>query len=210
VTAEDVDGLLHRLRDWAAGDRAAAAAAGRSRARSLAEQAAGDATLLGLAVDLAEEAAAVVVSTPSQRWSGRLAGVGADFLLLERSGAGPALLPVEGIAWLERAAASGWAPPGARDRRLDEAGRPAEDWASADSRLRPAGDRRPALALGLAGALEGLAAERAPVCVWSAARPLTGEVLSLGRDVLTLRLDRPATPSLAHIRLARVEAIELR
>lgn len=79
--------LSRQLADWAADERAASAAAERSRERSLRQQAAESATLAGLFTDMAErgESAAVVLAGTSGNRAGVVASVGADFVVLDQT-----------------------------------------------------------------------------------------------------------------------------
>ena len=77
--AQRGDELVAALDRWAAMQRAAAAAAGRARERSLRDQAATLATWTGVLVDLAEQGAPVTAVVANQRRSGRVIGVGRDF-----------------------------------------------------------------------------------------------------------------------------------
>jgi hypothetical protein len=178
---ESVDSLISELLAWASSGRAAQAASARAHERSLVEQAAADSTWHGLLVDLAEAAAPVAVTTEGRQWSGRLIGVGRDFVVLERASAGPVLVALEAACAVTPSAAAG----------------------------RPGGRREPALDLGLAGAIEGLAEQRSPVSVWWGAGSATGALSGLGRDYLIVSSDGgPRRPTF--IPLIAVEAVELR
>lgn len=177
---EPVDSLIADLLTWAASARAAEGASSRSQVRSLVDQAAADSTWAGLMVDLAEMAAPVILATTGHQWTGRLVGAGRDFVVLERTGAGPVLVSLGAVTRVSRSGAG-----------------------------RPGGDRSPALDLGLAGAIEALASERVPVTVWCGATPSKGQLTGLGRDYLALLPDG-GRPDPVFIPLVAVDALELR
>lgn len=179
----EAEDFLARLARWSAADRAARAVSERARTRSLVEQAAGAATWTGLLVDLAEVEARVACSlVGGGKVTGRLVGVGRDFAVVERPGAGPVLIRLDGVTAV--APASPVLPA-------------------------PGGDRRPALDLTFAAALDLLAGEGAPVVVRTATEAFTGRVTACGTDVLTMVLEGGAR-RVVHLPLRAVAAVELR
>lgn len=175
---------------WAASERASSAAAGRTRERFLRERAEATATWAGLLVDLAERRATVSVAAGSRRVTGRVAGVGLDFCVLEPTGAGAAVVPFAGMSSV----------------RSEGASSPVSTCAGSS----PAGDRRGALELSFAAALATLADERALVALGSGdGDTLAGELVSVGEDVVTLRGPEP-TRRLVYARLSSVRIVELR
>lgn len=161
----DVDRLLDDLARWAGERRAEEAAASRRGEAELRRQAAEDARLAGTALDLAERGEAVMVRTTTGRQHrGRIVAVADDFLVLEGAGGAPVLLPYAAVAMVRPG-------PGAD---APEAGSP---------RSAPVGAR-------LVHALAGLAADRPRVTVVVPGHEtLGGELRSVGRDVVTLRLE---------------------
>jgi hypothetical protein len=184
----DVDGLLAALGRWAADERGAEAGRQRSRERWLRQQATGSATFTGVLTDLAEAGTEVVVTTTARAWSGAVVGVGRDFCVVEdRRGAG--------ILVATAAVISVTAAPGGR--RL---GRPGE----------PSGERAAPLGLRLIDALGMLAGERNPVLLsLGIDHQVPGELIAVGSDVVTLRVERPPGTS-THIPLERIQACVIR
>lgn len=189
--------FLSALAGWAAGQRVAGAAAGRSRFRALTDAAAGSATLVGILVDLAERRAEVAVTcsgaapasspgpaTGETRATGTVIGVGRDFIVMEQNNGRPVIIRTASLT-------SVWptAPlPG-----------PAA----------PGGDRPAPLALSLEAVLSELAAEIAPVAVGTGSSRLDGELLAVGEDVMTLRCGGSAR-RVVHLPMAGVHWCELR
>ncbi|MDE3203534.1 MAG: hypothetical protein KGQ66_04865 [Acidobacteriota bacterium] len=179
------DDILAELARWSATERVGRAARERTRLRSLLEQSATEATLSGLLVDLAESGAEATLSVRGGgRYTGRLSGVGRDLVALDRAGRGPVLVPVDALGTVTPADAG------------------AATW-------QPSGRRHPPLELTLAGALDVLAAEAAPVTVHVGEERISGTVASCGEDLLTVRTGTdPHRP--VHVALAAVTGIELR
>jgi hypothetical protein len=178
------DDFLARLEAWSAADRVARSASERSRTRSLLDRSASDATWAGLLVDLAEAAAEVTVSMGGgRRLTGRLVGTARDFVVMERRRSGPVLI---------RSAAVRAVTPSA-----DAAG-PA----------RPAGRRTPPRDMSLAGALDALAGEQAPVTLRAGDDTFAGTVVACGEDVVTIRADGGRSP--VYVPLAGLDCVELR
>ena len=176
----DAGGLLDEIARWAASERVARAAAERSRARSLAAQSAATATWAGVLVDLAERAADVSAAVAGTRIQGRLVGVARDFCVIESPGGHPAVIRLDAITELS---ATGGSTPG--------------------------GSRPPASPLALVDVLEAAAGEASPVTLHTASGTVTGELLALGEDVVTLRDPGPSRRQV-HVPLAAVAACILR
>lgn len=186
ATEEPADPFLAQLADWAAHSRAAEEATARRTVRQLVDQAAAESTWAGLAVDLAEAETPVVVATAGATWSGRLVGAGRDFVVITRQAAGPVLVAAEAVLTLGRT-----------DRQAGQAG----------SAVRPGGQRRPPLGLDLAGALEALVAEAAPVTAWAGTHRARGRLTSVGRDYLVLIPE--GGPGEVYMTLAALDAVEI-
>ncbi len=210
--------FLEALSGWAAGQRVAGAASGRARLRALTEAAAGSATLAGILVDLAERQAevAVVCAGPapgdppargaagSGRLTGRLVGVGRDFVVVEQRDRPPVVVRTGALC-------SVWPLPG-----TGGGGDGAGGWFAGPGRgdvgsgiSLPGGDRTAPLALSLDSVLAELAAERAPVAVGTPAGRIEGELVAVGRDVVTLRAPGPAR-RLVHVPAGSLQWCELR
>lgn len=171
--------LVADLTRWLAEQRADAAAASRSRERWLRQAADEEARLAGVLLDLAERADTVVVQGVAARTHrGRVRAVGEDFLAL-RTGGADVLVPFDAVV------------------AVRPEGRPIEG-----------ADRAQALDLGLAEALAALAGDRRRVLVISRdGTGLAGELRSVGRDVLTLRLAQAA--STVYVPIASVAELSL-
>jgi hypothetical protein len=191
--APGVDDLLASFADWAAAERVARAAAERSRARSLGDQAARSATWTGILVDLAERAAEVTVTAGGSTISGRLVCVGRDFLLVDKQNNRPCLVSVTAVDTL--------APQPAGSSGPATSGRPLRPAA-------PGGSRGPAVDLSMLSALDSLAAERAPVSLRAGTTTLAGDLLAAGVDAVTVA----ASPHgrLVHVPAAALAWCELR
>ncbi|HUP87214.1 MAG TPA: hypothetical protein VM143_16285 [Acidimicrobiales bacterium] len=178
------DDFLASLDHLVADAVAESAARERSRTRVLRQIAEEEATFVGVALDLAEQGATVVVRTSSGRaHRGGVVAVGRDFLVVRDGGRPPAFLAIRAIASL----------------------RPQAGSASPDT----AGGRSAPLDIGLAALLPTMAAGRPRVQVCALGdEPLAGELRSSGVDVLTLRLDGEAGLR-AHIRLDAVAELLL-
>jgi hypothetical protein len=153
------------------------AAAGRIRERWLRQQAAEAATLAGIAVDLAEARSRVTVRTRAGRsHHGRLDAVGRDFVVIRSASERPTFLALAAVAWL----------------------RP-EPGAAGDG----AGDRAAPLDVSLADVLLRLSGDRPHLQVTVGDETVTGQLRSVGGDVLTLRIDGDP-PATAHIGLGSI------
>lgn len=182
-----VDALTAEFARWAARARVLDAAAERSRQRWLAQQAAESSTLVGLLLDMAERRGEVTLRSPSRAYHGRVAAVGSDFCVVEDVSQLAVILRLSALVGVQ----------------------PAEP---APATTGPG--RRSALSMGLAEALSLLAADRQPVRVATAStETVTGELLSLGLDVLTVGTGAGAASTRARQRrvawvpLAAVEAV---
>ena len=156
--------LAARLERWVADARSADAAAARGRERWLRLQADESATFVGVLIDLAERQTPVVIyGRAGRRHRGSIAAVASDFCALRTSGGRDVLLAYAGI---------GSVRPDSRS-----AG--------------PIGDRAVEAEIGLAEMLSVLAADRPRVLIVTAAddEGIAGELRSVGRDVVTVRLD---------------------
>jgi hypothetical protein len=156
--------LAARLERWVADARSTDAAAARVRERWLRLQADESATFGGVLMDLAERGTPVVIhGRAARRHRGSISAVALDFCALRTSGARDVLLSFTGI---------GSVRPDSR---------------SPD----PIGDRVVRAEIGLAEMLSVLAADRPRVLILTAAdaNGVAGELRSVGRDVVTVRLD---------------------
>jgi hypothetical protein len=157
------EALVAAFSVWAAERRAGDAAAARSRERWLRQQAAESATLAGALVDLAERGADAAILVGPRTVAGRLVGVGADSCMVAERGGGATIVALAHISAVRVAG-----------RRSG----PGE----------ATGDRAPAGEWRLFDALASFAAERAPVRVGlRSGEVVSGEVLAVGEDVVTLR-----------------------
>lgn len=157
------------------------AAHARARAAWLARQAEEEATFVGVLVDLAERERPVTIETASgRRHQGDLRLVGEDFCCVRTPRGVHVFVHYDAVASV----------------------RPAPHEAG------PAGDRPLAPIADLHGAMAALARTGARVAVVSSAAgaPLTGEVRSVGRDVVVLRLD---DGRVAYVRLGSVAEVSV-
>ena len=156
--------LAARLERWVADARSADAAAARARERWLRLQADESATFAGVLIDLAERGTPVVIhGRAGRRHRGTIAAVAADFCALRTSGGRDVLLAYAGIGSV----------------RPDSRG-PGS-----------IGDRVVHAQIGMAEMLSVLAADRPRVLIVTTADAagVAGELRSVGRDVVTVRLD---------------------
>jgi len=143
----------------------------------------GNRTLDGVLVDLAEEAAIVVVRVGALTCTGRIVGVAHDFCVIEPTSGRPSLVALAAISAVSPQQ-TGQSPP--------------------------AGDRQPHLSLSMAAALAALAEERTPVGLTLVHDlHVEGELAAVGEDVVTLRSEAPARRPV-YIRLASIVRCELR
>jgi hypothetical protein len=148
--------------------RVADAAGRRSRERWLREVAAQEATMAGVLLDLAERRTAVALDTGAGRsHRGVVVAVGVDFVALQLRSGAEVLVALRAIAAVRLLAG--------------------EDVAT--------GDRGDATGITLVEVLSTMAAERTRVLLVTRGEPVSGELRSAGRDVVTVRTDadQPAT-----------------
>jgi len=183
IVVADVEAFLADLARWAADSRVDEAALSRMRERGLRQQAAEEASFAGVALDLAERGAGVVVrTTTGHRLQGSIVAVARDFCVVRPQGGGTTFLALAAVATLRP-------EPG---QRLGEA---------ASARLAP-------LDTTLAGVLSGLAGERPRVRIVmeGGGDAVTGELRAVGADVATVRVDgAPATT--AYVRLGALRQL---
>lgn len=174
--------LADRLAAWAADARSDLAAATRAREGFLRRAAGEEATFAGVLLDLAERGGPVLVVTAGgRRHRGVVRAVGADFCALRTPDGRDVLLAHRGIASVQ--------PEG---------------------RGPATGDRAVALTFGILEALAVLAEERPRVLVVTVGGGggdgLAGELQTVGRDVLAVRLDGAAR-RLAYVAVANVAEV---
>ena len=160
------DELLARLGRWRGEQEAAEAARSRTRERWLRQQAAEAARLSSVALDLAERGAVVTLTTTTgSTHAATVVGVAREFVVLRSSGGRLTFVRWSCVAAIRL-------PAGERAGEADA-------------------DRDAPLDVRLAHALAGLVADRPRVRVLTVgcADAWTGELRSVGRDVITLRLD---------------------
>jgi hypothetical protein len=175
--------LAARLERWVADARTADAAAARARERWLRLQADESATFAGVLVDLAEQATPVLIQgRAGRRHRGAIAAVATDFCALRTSAERDVLLAFTGIASV----------------RPDSRG------------PGPIGDRVVRAEIGMAEMLSVLAADRPRVLIVTNAdtEGLAGELRSVGRDVVTVRLDGDTRAS-AYVAIASIAEVSL-
>jgi hypothetical protein len=173
-------GAAGRFEGWLAAARAGEAAAARSREGFLRRTGPEDATFAGILVDLAERGGPVVVeAVGDRRHRGTLQAVGADFAALRTPDGRHVLLAERGIASIT---AEGRAPEAVGDRDVQ-------------------------VVAGLAEALAALAEDRPRVLVVTVpGTGLAGDLVAVGRDVVTLRLDG-ADRRTAYVALAAIAEV---
>lgn len=187
--SDELAGLLTDLSRWTAEARAEEAARSRAKESWLHRQAAEEATWAALVLDLAEQAAPVVVqSIHGRSHQGRLAAVGADFLLLAATDPSAAnratFLPTQAIALLRPGLGVRWAPS-AGDRQAGGQG------------------------VRLADVLAGVAADRPRVIIGTgAAGTITGELVWAGVDLAGVRLDSEP-PAVVAVRISALSELTL-
>jgi len=175
--------LTARLERWVADGRSADAAAARARQRWLQVQADESATFVGVLLDLAEQGSPVVIhGRGGRRHRGSIAAVAADFCAVRTSGDRDVLLSFAGIGSI-RPDARGAGPTGDRAVRAD---------------------------LGLAEMLSVLAVDRPRVLIITTAdaEGIAGELRTVGRDLVTIRLDGSSRAS-AYVAIAAIAEVSL-
>ncbi len=156
-----VDDPLAGLARWVAEGRVDAAATARARRRWLERQAAEEATLAGVLVDLGERGGPVAIRTVrAHTFRGIVAAVGADFVVVRQAQVGDIILPIKSVATVRGAP---------RDQST-------------------VGTRPLALVIVLAEALVELAADRPEVRVSVGDDEVCGQLRSAGHDVLAIAL----------------------
>jgi hypothetical protein len=173
--------LLAELESWVATSSADAAVDGRRRSRGLAAQAAEEATLAGLLLDLAERGALVVITTTGGRQHrGAVVLVGQELVVVDTEPAGVALVRLDAVAGVRTA-------PGS---------------------VPVVGDRPPHLRVGWVEALAVLAVERPRVrAALAGGASWVGELRAVGVDVATIRLDGDA--ALTYLAVHAIEDVVL-
>jgi hypothetical protein len=176
-------GLLGRLGNWAAEVRADEVVASRAREGFLRRTSAEEATFAGVLLDLAEQRGPVLLTLAGgRRHRGVVKAVGQDFVGVVTAQGVQVLAALRGVVSVR---------PEARHQRVT-------------------GDRPAELAVGLAEALAVAAEERPRVLVVAAGDPdgLAGELRSVGRDVVVLRLDGADRPT-AYVPVANLVEVSL-
>ena len=172
-----VERLLADLADWAGDERLRAATISRSRQRWLRQQTEETATLVGTAVDLAEQQASVAVRTTGGRvHHGAIVAVGRDFIAVRPAPTLVTLLALDQIASLRT-------PVATREAT---------------------GDRPPARPVTLGQTLAALAPTRPAVRIVAGGETLSGALRSVGEDVVTVRVDAQP-PVHVYVALGSVE-----
>jgi hypothetical protein len=162
---EGVEHMLAELARWAGQARAADTARDRSRERWLRQQAAEEATFTGVALDLAERRCAVAIGTANGRTlRGALSAVARDFWVVDG----------DGVATFVAAA-------------YVVSVRPLPGTGGGDA----TGDRADVLDMRLVDALTAIVGDRPRVrlAVMGDNEVMTGELRTVGADVLTVRPD---------------------
>jgi hypothetical protein len=183
IGPSDGVGFASRLHRWLAEAKVDDSAAGRAKEHWLHAAAEADATFDGILLDLAERGAPVSVSLAGgRRHHGVVAALGGDFMALRLHAGGEVLVSVSAVAAVRTAP------------RTDAA----------------LGERAITTGLRLVDVLTELAAERTRVLLVArgGADPTTGELRSVGHDVVTVRTDGDP-PALAYLRLATVAEVVL-
>ena len=178
---EGLDRLLGELTAWSSEQRADEAATARAVGRSLRQQAAESATLAGTLVDLVEAGASVLVHVRGGRSvRGTAAGVGRDFLAVRAELGSVTLVPFTAVTAVRPLGA----PP-----------RPAS------------GDRRPHRRT-FVQLLTMAAEERPHVRVATGDDAVTGELLAVGEDVLSIRVEGEP-PTVVYVPAGSVSEVSL-
>jgi hypothetical protein len=175
--------LAARLDAWLADARTERSADARARERWLSSAAEADATFAGVLLDLAERGVGIAVATVGgRRRQGVVQVLGADFLALRAASGGEVLLSLGAIASVRTAPTVGLA----------------------------AGERVVTTDLRLGDVLGELAAERVRVrlVLLDGSEAVSGELRSVGQDVVTVRTDGD-TPATAYVRTGAVAEVAL-
>jgi hypothetical protein len=159
ISAADPLAALHA---WIAEGQVDEAARARARQRWLERQAAEEATLAGVLVDLAERGRPVLVTTRGgHRLSGPVRAVGADFGVVRETRLGDVVFPIDRIGSIRAAPGDGL----------------------------PAGTTPVTFGLTFGAGVTELAADRPHVVVSAAGETHRGTLASAGADVITVLLD---------------------
>jgi hypothetical protein len=162
-------------------DRVREAAAARWRTRWLVQQAEEEGTLVGVLADLAEHAQTVVcVTTAGRRHVGQLHALGADFVALRGALGNTLFVALAALGHVRTQPGAGVV----------------------------SGDRPVRLERRLAEVLAELSADRPDVVVGTGVAEVRGELRTVGRDVVMLRLDgRPSAA--AYVPLAATQEVRV-
>ncbi|MCQ3807460.1 MAG: hypothetical protein OXB92_08465 [Acidimicrobiaceae bacterium] len=175
IAQRDSDVLADWSR-WLADCRVDEAVAARARQRSLEQQACQESTITGVLLDLGERGRPVTVKTAGGRCChGRIAAVGADFVLVCDDNDDRLLIPTASIATISTSAAQ---------RRVTGA------------RLRPS--------VVLAEVIHDLAADQARIKVTVAGECVSGLLTTAGADVIAVAVDQPQEDHL-HVATAAID-----
>lgn len=164
------------LSSWLAACRVDEAAAGRARQRSLEHQAAQEATIAGVVIDLAEQDLPVTLKTnAAQVFKGKITAVGLNFVFVLDAERGEVLIPTKAITMISAAPTS-----------------------------RPAIGVRPQSSVLLGDVLNELVLDKAQVKVAVADECVTGTLHAVGTDVMAIALSG-APRALAHVAVAAID-----
>ena len=189
-------GGLDDLERWAAEARAREAAEERVRERWLRTQAEEGGRLASVLAGLAEQEADVVVTTTGGRAvSGRVRGVGSDFVAVVSPPGRTTLVALAAVAWVRPTPEAG---DGRRHHRATPAMGP-DDGTPPEDREAPSG-------AALADVLAQAVADRPRVAVFAAGASLTGELRAAGLDLLVIE-PSGAPAALAYVRLGSLYEI---
>ena len=178
---------------WAAEVRARDAADARVRERWLRRSAEDEAAFAGVLLDLAERGVTAVVTTSSgRRHPGRVVAVGADFVAVRTDGDRTTLVALGALASV----------------RVNGLGAPMHRGPQAAARSAPQPGEARSVSVSVADVLAHAAGRRPRVQVHCGEATLTGELRSVGTDVVTLRADGDP-PGQAYVSLASVSEISL-
>jgi hypothetical protein len=192
VPEDEAAGELDDLERWAAEARAREAAEARVRERWLRTQAE-EGSRLGLVLaGMAERRAEVVVTTVGGRAvTGRLTAVGEDFVAVAPPSGRTTLVALPAVAWVREA-------PGDRRRSAPAVG--------PDEGLDTTSDEGLLAAASLASVLARAVANRPRIAVQAEGAALSGELRTVGVDVLVLEI-AGEPPALAYVRLRSIYEI---
>ena len=168
---------LAGLNRWVAEGSVDAAARARTRQRWLERQAAEEATVSGVLIDLAERGRPLALTTATgHRSLGPVVAIGVDFVVVREDRLGDVVIPLSRLATVKAAPGDG----------------------------APTGDRPLGFEIMLADALVELAADRPMVVAAVGSEEIRGELRSAGFDVVAVALDGPRR-DLIHISMATLD-----